>query len=167
MSPFDLDRSLQRARQRLGPATHRRRRSDRGTSRLDPRVLDCVAGALAEQERPPPRDTFRRIGTCCRSRGLEPPSRASIYKLMLTLPGPTYRAGDLPESVQSALYNLDQDSEVPGRQVAFYCFNYGDLAAVSFASGLPWLVLYQARRLRGFRERSRGLIEAAMRARGI
>lgn len=74
---------------------------------------------------------------------------------------------DLPPAVRDALYNLTADSEVPGHQVAFYCFNYGDSAAVSFAAGLPWLALYQAGRLPGFRPRSRGLFEAVMRARGL
>ena len=67
----------------------------------------------------------------------------------------------------SALYNLAPESEVPAHQVAFYCFNYGDLAAASFAAGLPWLALYQAARLPGWRARSRGLLEATLRVRNI
>ena len=65
------------------------------------------------------------------------------------------------------MYNLGPEAEVPGHQLAFYCFNYGDLPAVSFAAGLPWLALYQARRLPGYRARSRGLIDAVMRVRGV
>lgn len=103
----------------------------------------------------------------CRREGLKRPSRASIYKLLATLPTPTYKVADLPPAVRDALYNLTAESEVPGHQVAFYCFNYGDLAAVSFAAGLPWLALYQAGRLPGFRPRGRGLFEAVMRARGL
>jgi hypothetical protein len=56
---------------------------------------------------------------------------------------------------------------VPGHQLAFYCFDYGSLAAISFAAGLPWLDLYQARRMRGWRPRSFGLLAAVMRRRGL
>lgn len=56
---------------------------------------------------------------------------------------------------------------MPGPQLAFYCLNYGSLAAISYAAGLPWLDLYQAGRLRGWRPRSRGLLDAVLRARGI
>jgi len=90
-----------------------------------------------------------------------------VYKLLATLPTPRYTVAGLPPSVRDALYNLTDDSEVPAHQLAFYCFNYGDLAATSFAAGLPWLALYQAARLPGYRPRSRGLLEAVMRARGI
>jgi hypothetical protein len=65
------------------------------------------------------------------------------------------------------LYNLGPTGTVPGHQLAFYCFNYGSLAAVSYAAGLPWLDLHQARRLQGWRPRSRGLLDAVMRVRGI
>ncbi len=103
----------------------------------------------------------------CRHAGLKPPSRATVYRLLTTLPTPVYRVADLPEAVRHALYNLGPESEVPAHQVAFYCFNYGDVAAMSFASGLPWLALYQAARMRGHRDRSRGLLEAVARARGM
>lgn len=113
------------------------------------------------------REMLRDIEDRCTSRGLAPPSRATVYRLMASLACPTYRVGDLPGPVRRALYNLGPGSEVPGHQVAFYCFNYGEIAAVSFASGLPWLALYQALRLPGYRKKSRGLIEAAAAARGI
>jgi hypothetical protein len=103
----------------------------------------------------------------CRREGLRPPSRATVYKLLDTLPTRAYRVSGLPRPVREALYNLDSESEVPGHQLAFYCFNYGDLAAASFASGLPWLALYQALRLPGHRARSRGLVEAVAHVRGI
>ncbi|MBI4880836.1 MAG: hypothetical protein HY812_14445 [Planctomycetes bacterium] len=74
---------------------------------------------------------------------------------------------DLPPSVVASLYNLGPQGDVPAHQVAFYCFNYGDLAAVSFASGLPWLALYQALRLPGHRNKSRALLEAVTCVRGI
>lgn len=110
---------------------------------------------------------LRDLEVRCRRRGAAPPSRATVYKLMATLPCPSYKVADLPPAVRSALYNLGPASEVPGHQLAFYCFNYGDTAAVSFASGLPWLALYQALRLPGYRKKSRGLAEAVASARGI
>jgi hypothetical protein len=104
------------------------------------------------------------VATRCKSAGLEPPSRATVYKIMATTAGPRYRIVELPRAVREALYNLEDGSVVPGRQVAFYCFNYGDLEAMSFAAGLPWLALFQAGRLPGYRRKSRGLLQAAMRA---
>ncbi len=98
---------------------------------------------------------------------LVPPSRATVYKLLDVVPTPTYALCELPPAVRHALYNLGPDGDIPGHQVAFYCFNYGDVAAMSFAAGLPWVALHQARRLPGFRARSRGLLEAVVRARGI
>jgi hypothetical protein len=74
---------------------------------------------------------------------------------------------DLPPAVRSALYNFTPDCVVPGHQVAFYCANYGDLRALSFAAGLPWLAIHQALRLPGFRPKSRGPLEAIARARRI
>ena len=113
------------------------------------------------------RETLARIGLLCAEAGLPAPSRATIYKLMATLPGKNYRKSELPPAVQSTLYNLVPESDVPGHQLAFYCFNYGDLAAISFAAGLPWLALYQALRMRGYRPKSRGLIESVARVRKI
>ncbi len=113
------------------------------------------------------RDQLADIGRRCRDRGLEQPSRATLYKLMATLPGRTLRVADLPAPVREALYNLAPEIEVPAHQVAFYCFNYGDGRAVSYAAGLPWLAIYQALRMRGFRRKSRGLAEAVARVRRI
>ncbi|MBI5547524.1 MAG: hypothetical protein HY901_26880 [Deltaproteobacteria bacterium] len=103
----------------------------------------------------------------CQDRNLSCPSRASVYKLLDRLDGHRYRVDELPTAVRAALYNLAPDADVPGHQVAFYCFNYGDLSAVCFASGMPWLDLHQAGRLRGWRSKSRGLWEAACRIRKI
>ncbi len=112
-------------------------------------------------------EALAEIGRRCRRAEVRTPSRATVYKLLGTLPTPSYRVRDLPRPVREALYNLAPEGFVPGHQLAFYCFNYGDLAAVSFASGLPWLALRQALRLPGWRARSRGLAEAAASARGI
>ena len=112
-------------------------------------------------------EVLARISERCRGEGLSPPSRATVYKLLATLPTPRYRLAELPPAVRGALYNLGPDSDVPAHQVAFYCFNYGDLGAISFAAGLPWLALYQAQRVPGYRAKSRGLLEAVARVRGV
>ena len=93
------------------------------------------------------------------------PSRASLYNTLPRIPGHVYRVALLPPHVKEALYNLGPDGEVPGHQLAFYCFNHGSLAAVSYGAGLPWLDLYQALHLRGWRPRSLGLLQAAVRMR--
>ena len=113
------------------------------------------------------RELLADLARRCGRKGLAPPSRATVYRLMDTLPGPRYRVRDLPAAVRAALYNFAPDSEVPGHQVAFYCANYGDLSALSFAAGLPWLAVHQALRLPGYRARSRGPLEAIARVRGI
>lgn len=109
----------------------------------------------------------RRLDAACRKHGLRPPARATLYNALAKIPGHTYQASQLPRHVGEALYNLAPDAEVPGHQLVFYCFNYGSLAAASYAASLPWLDLYQASFLRGWRPRSRGLLRAAMRARAI
>lgn len=126
-----------------------------------------MAEACGGYDRPKMSDLLASLGATCRDKGLTPPSRASVYKLLGTLPTPRHQVAGLPPPVRHALYNLTDDSVVPAHQVAFYCFNYGDLAAASFAAGLPWLALYQAARLPGYRSGSRGLVEAVVRARGI
>lgn len=100
-------------------------------------------------------------------RGLRPPSRATLYNALPRIEGRSYRVSHVPPAARDALYNLEPDARVPGRQLAFYCFNYGSLAAAGFAATLPWLDLYQAARLRGWRPRSRGLLEAVLLVRGI
>ncbi|HET9765653.1 MAG TPA: hypothetical protein VFS60_02325 [Thermoanaerobaculia bacterium] len=86
---------------------------------------------------------------------------------MATTPARSYSIVELPAAARVTLYNLSQTGEVPGHQLAFHCFNYGGLEAMSFAAGLPWLALYQAGRMRGWRPRSRGLLTAVLAARGI
>ena len=109
----------------------------------------------------------RAIAAVCARHRRRPPARASLYNALSRIDGHTYEASGLPPHVRGALYNLSPEGPVPGPQLAFYCFNHGSLAAASFAAGLPWLDLYQAARLRGWRPRSRGLLDAVMRARGI
>lgn len=107
----------------------------------------------------------RRLAELALEHGLRAPSRATLYNAVAGMEGHHYEIGRLPSQVAAALYNLGQEGSVPGHQLAFYCFNYGSLAAASYASGLPWLDLQQASRLRGWRPRSRGLLEAALRVR--
>lgn len=169
MSIFNIEASQEKAHQRLqsAPKGGRRPRSDRGQLRIDPRVLGVLAEATAGYDRPSMAAILTLVDERCRRNRLTPPSRASVYKLLATLPTPSYRLAELPPAVQHALYNLAPDSDVPAHQVAFYCFNYGDVEAMSFAAGLPWLALYQALRTPGHRPKSRGLLEAVAVARGV
>jgi hypothetical protein len=148
-------------------ASTRRRRSDAGRSRLDPRLLDEIRSQLQRADRPSMSAVVGRASERARGLGLRPPSRATVYNLLPTVGGHTYRIVSLPQHVRDSLYNLPQDGAIAGHQLVFYCFNYGSLPAVSFGAGLPWLDLYQASRLRGWRARSRGLLDAVMRARDI
>lgn len=167
MSAFDLDQALEQARARLARARTRRRRSDAGRLRLPRPVVARLRLLLLGQERPKLAAVLRVLAARCRRDGLRTPARATLYNALGRIAGHRYPIPDLPAHVRLALYNLSDDGAVPGHQLAFYCFNYGDLAAASFAAGLPWLDLYQAARLRGWRPRSRGLLEAALAARGI
>ncbi|MDQ3001010.1 MAG: hypothetical protein M3Y08_07090 [Fibrobacterota bacterium] len=122
---------------------------------------------LSNQDKPPMRVLLLELAEFCRQGGYSLPSRATCYNFMSKARTPRYLPATLPQAARAALYNLDADTAVPGHQLAFYCFNYGDLRAMSYAAGLPWLVLYQAARMRGFRPKSRGLLEAVLRARDI
>jgi hypothetical protein len=109
----------------------------------------------------------KRVKAACVGSGLRMPSRASLYNAFSTIDGHSYPIASLPADVAATLYNLDGTGTVPGRQLAFYCFNYGGLAVMSYAAALPWLDLHQAGRLRGWRPRSRGLLRAVLRVRGV
>lgn len=109
----------------------------------------------------------RRIAVLCMRRGLRVPARTSLYSAFDRMEGRAYLVSELPVHVRAVLYNLAPSSSLPGRQLAFYCVNYGPLTAISFAAGLPWPDLYQARRLRGWRPRSLGLLQSVLRVRGI
>ena len=164
---FDINETQTKAPRHPKRNTARRRRSDAGKSRLAPTLLDALRAEVLGLERPSIVAIGRRMAALAAERNLRHPCRASLYNALATLPGHSYSAQSLPVHVRSALYNLSPDVTVPGHQLAFYCFNYGSLAAASYAAGLPWLDLYQARRLRGWRPRSRGLLNAAMRCRGM
>ena len=133
---------------------------------MPPLLLDALGKHLRTAHRPNLTDIRRRLSALAARHGLRTPSRATLYNTLPHVVGTESSAGSLPAPVREALYNVTPDGRVPGRQVAFYCFNYGSLAAISFAAGLPWLDLYQSGLMRGWRPRSRGLLLAALRARG-
>lgn len=166
MSPFDLDRSIKNAELRLGVRT-RKSRSDVGRSRLPSALVVELRRQLHGLERPNIQDVQLAIRAFCARRRLRPPSRATIYNFIARCPPHAYAIAELPAHVREALYNLDPTGMVPGHQLAFYAFQYGDTRAASFAAGLPWLDLYQADRMRGWRPRSHGLLRAVLRRRAI
>src|SRR5205823_2245542 len=121
---------------------------------------------LAGQERPRVTAVYASLRAHCMRRGLEPPARASVYNAINRLKSPEFRVHDLPPAVRRVLHNVEAD-RVPGPQVAFAAFNYGDERALSFAAGLPWICLHHAARMRGFRPKSRALLRAVMSFRRI
>lgn len=171
MTAFNLEESLARARQRLGGASEvapkRRRRSDAGRARLAPAVASQLRALLSGQERPSVTQVRRSLRTTCVKVGCPLPSRSTIYAAMARATVRRHRVAELPPPVRRALYNLDGTSEVPGHQLVFYAFNYGDLRALMYAASLPWLDLYLAERLSGWRPKSRALLRAVMQHRGI
>jgi hypothetical protein len=168
MAAFGLKESMQRAEKRFGgDPSLRRPRRDRGRPRLPAELQAELERLLQGQERPPVRTIRSRLEDFCASRVLDIPARATIYQAMARAPAGGYPVAELPKAIQETLYNLSEDSFVPGHQLAFHCLNYGGVQAVSFAAGLPWLALYQAARMPGWRPRSRGLLDAILRVRGI
>ena len=145
----------------------RRRRADSGKSRLPDAVQRRLDQLLSTRDRPRVIDVLTDIGGLCRAEGLRPPSRATIYAAFERAEPPVYETGTLPEPVRRALYNLDGVRAVPGHQVAFCAFNYGDAQALSFAAGMPWLCLHHAARIRGWRPKSLALLKAVMHCRGL
>ncbi len=157
---LDLARSFEEAERRLSSSTRRA-----SPSRLDPRVLRALREHLSGQERPSITAVRRSLSKLCRRWKLPPPSRATIYHLIEREPLHTYDIGALPKAARDALYNVAPTGRIAGGQLAFYCFNYGTLAALSFAAGLPWIDLEQAGQIPGWRGRSRGLLDAVLRER--
>ncbi len=118
-------------------------------------------------ERPDLEEVQRSLRTYAIRHRLKPPSRATIYNFVARCPPHEYAMTELPVYVRDALYNLGTSGIIPGHQLAFYAFQYGDVRAASFAAALPWLDLHQADRLRGWRPRSHGLLRAVLRRRGM
>lgn len=170
MCAFDLKKSIDEAERRFGSGAASdvpRRRRDAGVSRLHPELLALIESLLLQTERTPVNGLIESAAVFCKARGLRVPSRTTIYGLIDALELPRVSMADLPPAAQRALYNLEPQSAVPGSQVAFACFNYGGLEAMCYAAGLPWLFLYRASKMRGWRPKSRNLLVAAMRARHI
>lgn len=158
---------MKRAEKRLGQATPGKPRRDRGQSRLPAELAAELNRLLQGQERPPVRSLLRQLEAFCTPRGLAVPARATIYAAMAQAPTPGHEIAELSPAVRETLYNLAAEGPVPGHQLAFHCLNYGSTEAICFAAGLPWLALYQAARVPGWRPRSRGLLEAVLRVRRI
>ena len=170
MSAFDLEASFERAERLLrGRAEEgaRRRRSDRGAFRLPPEVIGEIRRLASGHERPSMSELRTEVARFCASRRLRQPSRAALYRILDSIPGRSYDMASLPDEVKGTLHNVEPTAPIPGAQLAFHCFNYGSVRALSYASGLPWLDLYQARKKRGWRQKSRGVLDAVCRARGI
>lgn len=165
MSELSLAASLERAQARFErPA--RPRRSDLGKSRLPAPVEKKLHELLGARERPPVVAVWRAVDAWCRRHGLESPSRATVYGVIARVEPPLVALDDLPHAVRRCLHNVGA-GPVPGQQVVFAAFNYGDPRALSFASGMPWPCLYRAARMPGFRAKSLGLLRAVMAYRGI
>ncbi len=162
----DLATSQARAAARLAraPAGPRRKRADAGRLRFAAQVV-AELGRLAFAEDLAPDAALEQLRVFCRKHRQRCPSRASVYQMLRKLPLPSLRMARLPASVTAALYNLEGVDEVPADQVAFCCFNFGDTAAMSFASGLPVIALTRALAMRGWRPKSRSVAEAVLRVR--
>ena len=171
MPPFNLQDALERAARRFpevsGARKARRSRADRGRSRLPEPVVALLDEALSGMDRPRFPDLQAAVSRLCEAQGIPRPSKATLYHYLAIAPLPSSMRRDLPPAVRNALHNLDDESRVPARQVVFAAFNYGNVEAISFASGLPWLALYQADRVRGWRPKSHALLRAVMKGRGI
>jgi hypothetical protein len=168
MSAFDFKASVESFERRFEASKAGvARRPKRRRSRLDPEILAELARELSTRERPSIAAVVGRLAAFADARGLRAPARATVYALLDTLETPDYEIAALPEEVRATLFNLDPLGRVPGVQLAIAAFNHGSTRAVSWAAGLPWLVLHQAARRRGLRARSRGLLSAALAARRI
>lgn len=168
-SPFNLEASFERASKRFAkePSSKRKIRSDRGKTRLPREGVELLRYYLQGYEFTGIKTVLSKLAEVCQQRALSCPSRATVYKFIQQDTGPRYSLTELPDPVSAALYNLGGTGDVPGAQLVFYCLNYGDLKAIQYTAGMPWWPLYQAARMRGWRPRSRGLLHAILRARGI
>lgn len=173
MSALNIESSIARAEQRLRRSA-RKTRADRGQTRLPPEVEAKLRELLLDNDKPSMVSLTRELGEFCLGRRARPIARASLYNAIERVPVPALPRASLPDAVLQSLYNLAElagsdegAADIPGDQIAFYAFNYGSTAAVSFASGLPWLCLHRAARRPGWRPKSRALLSAVMKYRGI
>jgi hypothetical protein len=160
----ELSDVCDRAATRIGGRS-RARRADAGRARLPARVEAKLQELLSSEERPPVAHVLSALRAYCRRHGLPAPARATVYNAMRRVVPPWYRKADLPESIRRTLHNVGDP--VPGAQVVFHAFNYGDTRALSYAAGMPWACLAQALNKPGWRPKSRALLRAIMAFRGI
>lgn len=169
MSALDLPASIARAEHRLGKS-HRQARSDKGRPRTPPGVEARLHELLLQPDKLSMGDVERELRAYCVEHGVRPLARASLYNALDRVPLPVRAWSSLPRAVQQSLYNLGEQSDgadIPCDQIVFYAFNYGSTVAISFASGLSWLCLHRAARRPGWRPKSRALLAAIMKYRGI
>ena len=169
MSALDLQTSIARAERRLGKS-HRQTRSDKGQSRMPPGVEVKLHELLLQPDKLSMADVERELRAFCVKHGVRPLARASLYNALDRVHLPVRARSSLPQAVLQSLYNLGEPNggaDIPCDQIVFYAFNYGSTAAISFASGLPWLCLHRAARRPGWRPKSRALLTAIMKYRGI
>ncbi len=162
----DLNSSFVNAERRFSPGKKQRRR-DAGQSRFPKPVQDKLRKLLLSHDRPSMTKLMSELQDFCTVKSLPCPSRSSIYNFAKYMRGNLYKPMDLPDDIRASLYNLDHETPVPGHQLVYYAFHYGTLSAISQASGLPWIDLYQASLLPAWRPRSKGLLLAVMRSRGM
>jgi hypothetical protein len=133
-----------------------------------PAELEAELGRLlGTRDKPSMVSVRRSLSRFCREHACREPSRATLYNAIERVPSPSYSLSALPPHVRRCLHNLDEDAIVPGPQVAFAVFNRGESAALSWAAGMPWVCLKAARKLPGFRPKSRALLDAVLRFRGV
>ena len=169
VSKLTLEPSLAKAAERWG-SSQRRPRADRGHGRLHPEVERKIADLVRTRERPTLAGVHAKLDAFCRRRGFRTPARTSIYNALDRVEVPYLDWETLPTQVREALYNQrggDASLQMPGDQVVFYSFNYGSPRAVSYASGMDWLSLHRAAKRRGWRPKSRALLEAVLHYRNI
>ncbi len=158
----NIDASLARAAARMAAASSSRQaRAETARPRVHASVLKKLSVWLYENELGMP-EVVRRVRALYRDRGGPAPSRAAVHEWARAVPSPSVDVASLPASARNALYNLAGTPEVPIDQVAFYCFNYGDTLAISYAAALPRAVLGRALRVPGWRPKSRALAEAVL-----
>jgi hypothetical protein len=160
MPAFELEPSIVRAQARFDARARLQR------PRLDEAVDARLREILRAQDRPRPLEAWHEVRAFCARRGLPSPSRAAARAAVDRVEPSVYESAALPAAVQRCLHNVASGA-IPGHQVAFAAFNYGDTRTMCFAAGLPWPCLRAATRLPGFRPRSRALLEAVLARRGI
>ena len=165
---FNVETAVDSACNRIGDGKRVRKiRTDAGGSKLAEPIASFLSGMLSGYDRPPMKELLQGLAMFCAKNGEATPSRITVYRFIENAVAPVFKINTLPGQVREALYNLGDCGDVPGGQLAFYCFNYGGVESISFASGLPWLCLYQAAKISGHRPQARALLEAVMKTRGI